>query len=426
VKWGKLNLRSVIQQATFGYRGEQGMFESVGFRLFNLAGVPAPRTHWIEFRIVDEPLENPADQYRGDFWGLYLAIENEDGKFVEEHHLDDGNLFKMENGGGTLNHAGQGCVTNLTDLYSFMVNLQSRGTPDSWWQAHFDMPELYSYRAIVEAIHHYDLDQGKNYDYFHACKSDKWTVIPWDIDLTWAQDMYGGGRDPFMVARVFDRPAFKREYQNRIRELRDLLFNTDQTGRLIQECAALVSRPDGKGIVAADRAKWDYHPRMLGGNSEKAGQGRFYAISPTHDFAGMVRLMTQYTANRGAWMDHELGNDSGIPQTPQITSNGNNFSRKSLVFNCGPFRGATPFAAMEWRIGEVAPAKLAGNIRQPGKYEITPVWESGDLKDAGQLQTTIPEKSIVAGHTYRARVRMKNAAGLWSHWSAPVEFTATE
>ena len=52
VKWGKLNLRACIQQGDYGHRGEQGMFEAVGFRLFNLAGVESPRTHWVQMRFV--------------------------------------------------------------------------------------------------------------------------------------------------------------------------------------------------------------------------------------------------------------------------------------------------------------------------------------------------------------------------------------
>src|SRR6266568_3140008 len=51
--WSKVNLRACIQQGDYGERGEQGMFEAVGFRLFNLAGVEAPNTHWIQLRIID-------------------------------------------------------------------------------------------------------------------------------------------------------------------------------------------------------------------------------------------------------------------------------------------------------------------------------------------------------------------------------------
>ena len=51
--WKKLNFSSLIQQGDFNHRGEQGIFESVGFRLFQLAGVPAENTSFAHFRIIE-------------------------------------------------------------------------------------------------------------------------------------------------------------------------------------------------------------------------------------------------------------------------------------------------------------------------------------------------------------------------------------
>src|SRR5439155_11452410 len=67
-QWTKLNLGACIQQGDFLHRGEQGMFEAVGFRLFNLAGVEAPNTHWAQLRVLDHEAEaDPTNQYVGDF-----------------------------------------------------------------------------------------------------------------------------------------------------------------------------------------------------------------------------------------------------------------------------------------------------------------------------------------------------------------------
>jgi len=56
--WDKLNFSACIQQGNYWHRGEQGMFEAVGFRLFNLAGVPAPKTNYLQFRIIDDAAES--------------------------------------------------------------------------------------------------------------------------------------------------------------------------------------------------------------------------------------------------------------------------------------------------------------------------------------------------------------------------------
>jgi hypothetical protein len=119
--------------------------------------------------------------------------------------------------------------------------------------------------------------------------------------LTWADHMYGSSEEPFN-RRVLSRPAFQLEYQNRLREIRDLLFNTDQAWQVINEYAAIIADPAGGPSMAdADRAKWDYHPMMAMGG--KAGQGLFYQAAPSRDFRGMVRLMRNYVKTRAKWIE---------------------------------------------------------------------------------------------------------------------------
>jgi hypothetical protein len=421
--WDKINLRAPIQWPSFGHRGEEGMFESVGFRLFRLAGVPAPFTHWIQLRIITGAEETPADQYRGDFWGLYLAIEQVDGQFVKAHRLPDGNVHKMIRAGSVLGHQGAGA--DPADVKEFVAGY-SRGSPSqNWWRAHLNLPEYYSYRAICEAIHQYDIGVGKNYQYYHNPVDGRWMVIPWDIDLTWGDNTIGDGDEPF-YRRVLIKPAFQLEYRNRVRELRDLLFNSDEAGRLIDECAAILVDPkDGPSMADADRAKWDYHPRMSHGR--QAGQGRFYEIPQTRNFNGMVQLMKDYVKSRGAWMDLTLAHDPAIASTPTLAYTGPpQFPPNRLSFSASEYEGKLPFAAIQWRLGEIRPPLIRrGRPLAPGIYEITPVWESGELTDpAGPI--TIPASAVITGHTYRARVRMKDTTGRWSHWSAPVEFVAGE
>lgn len=428
-RWAKLNLRSCIQQGDYGERGEEGMFEAVGFKLFNLAGVEAPQTHFVQFRIIDEAAESPADQYRGDFWGLYLAIENEDGQFLKEHRLPDGNFYKMMNGAGELSHQGRNTVTNASDIRQFMASYQRTAQTDDWWRRHLDLPRYYSYRAIIEAIHHYDVGEGKNYDYFFHPVTGQCIVIPWDIDLTWADHMYGSGREPFLRP-VLSRPTCVIEYQNRLREIRDLLFNPDQTWRLIDEYAAFISSSNGAPSFAdADRAKWDYHPIMVSPYvlPQKAGQGRFFQASASHDFAGMKQLMKNYVQKRSAYIDRVLLNDPAVPAPPALTAPGApQIPVDRLTFRAAVAPGDSSVAGTRWRLGEVtdpkAPAFKAG---EPNAYEITPVWESPEVTTF-QNTITIPPQAVKVGHAYRVRARVKDGTGRWSHWSEPIQFIAGE
>ena len=222
------------------------MFEAVGFKLFNLVGVPAPLTSFVQFRIIDNAAESPADQYSGDFWGLYLVIEQEDGRFLDEHDLPDSNFYKMEGGTGELNNLGPAGPTDKSDLNSFL-SYAGTSWPDEWWQTNLDLQEYYSYRTIVEGIHHYDIGDGKNYFYLTNTLSKVWSVHSWDLDLTWADNMYGSGAEPFKT-RVLPRPAFNLQYKNRIREIRDLLFNGDQGYQLIDEFAYILRGTAGDPV----------------------------------------------------------------------------------------------------------------------------------------------------------------------------------
>ncbi|HEY7120044.1 MAG TPA: CotH kinase family protein [Tepidisphaeraceae bacterium] len=422
VGWNKLNLRSCFQLGYYGHRGEQGMYEAVNFRLWNMVGVPAPYLHWVHFRIIDEADESPADQYHGDFWGLYQAIENEDGRFLKTHDLPDGNLYKMVRGfTGELNHHGAGQPEDRSDLDAFLEAYTSGRPGEQWWRQNLNLESYYSYRSIIECVHHYDIYEGKNYSYYRNPKTGLWQVLPWDADLTWADTMHGDGEEPFN-SRLLNRRPFLVEYQNRLREVRDLLFNPDQIDPLVDEVAALVWDPAhaNSGILEADRRKWDYHPRVT--DHRHAGQGKFYQATPTRDFAGMLQLMKQYVIERSQWIDTYLTNDPRIPETPTASYGGETgYPANGLRFSTESYRGRAECAAVAWRLAEVIPAdKVKRDPRTPHAYEINALWQS-EAKRPGEV--SVPASAVKPGHTYRVRVRMRDTTGRWSHWSAPVEFT---
>ncbi len=434
-QWSKLNLGACIQQGDFFHRGEQGMFESVGFRLFQMAGVEAPRVSFVQFRIIDDQAESSAQsQYEGDFWGLYLALEQEDGRFLDEHGMPDGNLYKMEGGTGELNNLGLAGPSDKTDLNGFIATYRGGNVTDAWWRTNLNLGKYYSYRAIVEAIHHYDIDEGagKNYFYYRNPATGLWSVHPWDLDLTWSDNMYGGGQEPFK-SRVLanTRPSLVMEYRNRVRELRDLLFNADETGKLIDEYAAMIRDPaGGPSFIDPDRSQWDFNPVMRNTaivNSSKAGQGRFYQAGVgTKDFNGMIAKMKAYVNTRGAFLD-SLARDTAIPQRPILSVQSSaNFPVNRIVLGASTYAGSAAFAAMQWRLAEISGTNLpAFDPAKPRKYEIEPVWESGELTNEAHVMT-LPPDSIKVGRSYRTRVRMKDVTGRWSQWSQPVEFVAGE
>ena len=407
VKWGKLNLGACIQQADFGMRGEHGLLEAVSYRLFNLAGVAAPQTHWVQLRIIDSAEESPADQYRGDFWGLYLAVENVDEDFLQAHGLSDGDLYKIDVGGPEPQRNAQGVLADRSTALKFMSDL-TRNNDESWRLANIDLPHYYSYRAIVESIHHYDIGQGKNYFYFHNPEARRWQVVPWDVDLTWGDNMYGDGAEPFYRAGLLRHERFGAEYHARLAEIRDLLFNPEQTGELIDEYAAVISRPGQAPTVAdADRAKWDYHPILSSRYTvrEKSRPGMFYQSAPGRDFHGMTQLMKAYIERRGQWIDRALLTNAELSATPVIAPVKVDVSAPPIKLQLSaPAQGK-----VKWRLAEI------GN---PGQYEINAIWEA-----EGGAMAEVPSGKLKPGHKYRIRARVQDDKGRWSHWSVPQQVT---
>lgn len=376
-QWDKVNLGANIQQADYLHRGEQGMFESVGFKLFSLAGMESSNTNFVHFRIIDEenedgrlndahaPMTQSGTQYDGDFWGLYLATEQVDGRFLDEHNLPDGNLYKMENGTGEIRNQSPVGVSNGSDLSVFLRD-HRRNQAENWWRENADIERYTNYRSIVEGIHQYDIASGKNYYYYLNPETNQWFQIPWDLDLTWANNMYGQGDDPFKQSGILRQSGIELDYQNRMRELRDLLYNPDQTGQLIDEFASFIYHPTGESFVDADRAMWDYH-WVMGrdaanrgmNNPQKSGQGRFYNIAEMDDFPGMLKIMKDYVVSQGQRIDTRiLDGDDGVPDTPVLSALNDHFRLDSLTFETSEFsdpdsNGA--FAAMKWRVAEVEP-----------------------------------------------------------------------
>jgi hypothetical protein len=433
--WDKLNFSAIIQQGNYLHRGEQGLFEAAGFEMFNLVGVEAPRTNWLHFRIVEGADESGPDQYSGDFQGLYLAIEQMDGRFLDEHDLPDGNLYKIEGGNAQLpkNNQGPTAVADRSDHTAFKNVLYGGTNPtEQWWRDNVELEKYYSYRAIVEGIHHGDIAYGKNYFYYIDPVTGLWSMLPWDLDLTWANNMYGNGEDPFRnQGAILSNPALDIEFENRLREIDDLLYNSDQMYALLDELASFIDDPaGGPSLVDADRAMWDYNPIMGSGyvNSGKAGYGRFYQQGVTKDFPGMVQLMKNYVTGNNRSFDTDT-TDPDLPETPTIAYVGQaGYPMNRLTFQSSAFSspaGAT-FTDMEWRVGEVTdPGAPAYDPNAPIYHEITDVWSSGELGIFDD-QTTVPPDVLEVGHAYRVRVRMKDSTGRWSHWSDPIQIVTGE
>jgi hypothetical protein len=377
--------------------GTGGMLlnEVMSYRLYNMAGVPSDYTHYFHLRVIDDASESGADQYDGDFWGLYIALEHTDGAFIKEHNLLDGNIYKMDDVGIKRNQGPTQCSDNSdVDWFSGTTGYNKTDPiqPQSWYETYFDLPGYYSFKNVGIAINNSDPWDKYNCIYYHHPDDNRWSILPWDLDLTYE---WGPHSETWPSRATWEHWFWCLQYEalniankNRARELLDLLFDNDttdidpngwrQTDQLVDELATVIANSyNGLRFADADRAKWDYHPRVVATGHD----GYWYEWNEWFDQPGnssnwdyMVLYYKKYltpigmsdflpmTFNPNGYGVHRLvteANDTAIPYTPTITYIGSpNYPTNDLQFETSSFsdpNGSGTFAALKWRIAEVTP-----------------------------------------------------------------------
>ena len=443
------------------FRGWAGLDEVVSARVFALAGVPAPSMHHLHFRVVDNAVEAPATQYNGDLWGLYMAVEDPDGSFLDERGLPDGNVYHIAGNGGDKTHQSPGQPADTSDWSAFSSGSRSRtsntAANETWWRQNMDVAVYNSFHAANRITGNVDLREGWNHYFYHRGSDGRWLPIPWDLDMMYFPETHWSGTIDQKNSLLMS--GINLEFRNRCRELLDLICEDGsaaggQIGQLVHEYQRII-RPAGHtvGWDLLDQYMWNYHPRTTGGHT-----GAFYLPNPasdgriggtwtrtysTADFNGICDFLVKYATDtdpnafavgdgdqRGYgynFLESEAA-DAAVPNRPTLSFiGGAGYPANDLRFQCSAFadpQGAGTFGAMQWRLGKIAAPGLAGYVEgDPFDYEVTEVWTSGELAVFNN-QIRLPATSAQPGRTYRARVRMKDATGRWSRWSPAVQFVA--
>ncbi|MCA9217695.1 MAG: lamin tail domain-containing protein [Planctomycetales bacterium] len=431
-------------------RGMAGIGEAIAYRLYDLAGVPSPDTNFVQFRVIDDATESPEDQYEGDLWGLYLSLEHPDGRFLNERGLPDGTTFKMEGGSGQGDIKNQGPTQPdaARTLRTFM-NAALRSNEEQFWRDNVDLDAYYSFRSVNREVNNMDIRDGWNHYLYHNPETNKFTVIPWDLDMLYIPTTHWSG--VIRLENLLREDNLEIEYMNRGRELQDLLFNEEQIGILVDEYAGFVNPQNGQmTMVDVDQFMWNYNPRTAGNHrgafnrqranfDSRGGGGRRTLVSGDHEgFAQWVKDFllpepgggSDPTAYGWNFLNRE-SKDDDIPATPTLTHSVGDvveLSIDQMQFNVSAFsdpQGNGTFGKIEWRLAEVTdPNSPTYDPAAPLIYEVESVWESGE-QDTFASSISIPSVAAEPGHAYRARVRVFDNTGRASHWSQPLHFVAT-
>lgn len=458
--WNRLTMNSCASTRVAGHRGIAGMDESLSFRVHQLAGSLSPNTSYLHFRVIDDAVEtSPTDQYSGDLWGLYLAIEEIDGRLLNQRDLPDGNIYRIEDNDNENQARDQ--PADGSDRVAF-ASASANTNTEAWWRENFDLERYYNFRASNRVVGNVDLRFRGNHFLYHGSNEDgtqsRWAPIPWDFDMMFIAIDHQSGAIRQQVC--LNHPAIALEYRNRCREVLDLFLDDPsndggQIGQLIDEFTQILN-PDGQALTWADLDQhlWNFHPRAGVSNDSRFNhRGAFYRTPHTEtriggvwtktlesrDFEGQMDFIRNYMTDTdpdpASWT---IGSgdqqgyaynflvsealDTAIPDTPVITYTGPaSFAPNELSFASSGFsdpQGSNTFAAIEWRIGEID-----ASPGEPRIYEIEELWRSSTTS-LTDLSVSPPAALLIPGHRYRARVRHQDTSGRWSHWSSPLEFTA--
>ena len=482
-KWRSMNFSKM-----FGPRnvGNFGVTESISYFLYNLVGVPATFVHTIHFRVVDGAEEAPlgaGGQYNGDFWGMFLAMEDYDSSFLDAHGLPKGNLYKLKDGidYNTPGFTGPGeagkeqqryqaadSVSNAEDYDNIRFNLH-HDKAENWLGTYVDYNLWNRYQAVTQAIRHYDTGVYperedrvapadtpalKNVAWYFRCDGSnpygKLWYLPWDIEQSWGPNGAHQGWDLGLFSMIDPqitdgrakldytggpdvKPHLYLEYRNVLREFRDLIWNEETLVPMIDRFAAVVT-----DFAPADRDRWKDHPLSGGQQSDfgpledRVEDMKVFAFQGGTHWPVTDRPNTSTVTSpggRAVELDERSnyeGDATSIPNIATVTATcPPDFPVDQLTFETTPFsdpQGAGTFAALKWRVAEVTdPGAPAYDPDADPIYEWKAVWESGEVT-VWNNQIRIPASAVEIGHAYRVRARMKDDTGRWGHWSDYVQF----
>ncbi|HUF60929.1 MAG TPA: lamin tail domain-containing protein [Verrucomicrobiales bacterium] len=420
-------------EGVFGTRqtpGNFGLVDYVNGQLWELFGVPACRNHWFHFRVIDGAEEAP-DQWSGDFYGMNLAMEHHDSRFLESRNLVKGNLYKLtdtvSDGKDQQRYQAAGAVVDASDYLNIKNNLRA-SRDDAWLRAHVNWDLWYRYTAVEEALRHYDYwpEADKNMAfYFEPVEGNPYGLLwqlPYDSDATWGPTWNSGIDLPQNA--VNNREPFQRELRNSIREFRDLVWREDVIFSLIDDAAAFIT-----AFQPVDYERWRSAPAAEGREdfgtlASKVADMKLFAFTGNLTYPGG----NVGPGGRAAHLD-AMAQENAVPRTPEISYTGAaGHPIDALSLASTPFAKSSIFveselARVEWRIGEITdPEAPAYDPESPRLYEIQSSWMDSTGTETG---VAVPPTALRDGHTYLARVRHWDHAGRATHWSPPYRFTAT-
>ncbi|QDT08933.1 DUF4347 domain-containing protein [Planctomycetes bacterium K23_9] len=192
-------------------------------------------------------------EQNGDFYGNYRFQELYDGTWRDANGFGDegAEFYQAEDGAFQSNNGfdkkepGDEDLTNINALRE-IVNSESSAEKTQWVYDNVDIPATINHMALGSLMRHYD-QSAHNFYVGRDADTGRWSLVEWDLDLTWRDSYDFGGGLPLTTPEaignafldsVWEIPEIQDMYWQRLQTLVDTYLSTDY---LINRRAELVA-----------------------------------------------------------------------------------------------------------------------------------------------------------------------------------------
>lgn len=310
------------------------MNEVLSYQLYRDAGVPAPRTAYARVYVTVPGKHDRA------YFGLYSLVEDVGKAFAKDRFgTTDGAILKPV-APDLFSHVGDDWAkynqtydpkTKLTDaqkrrVIEFARLVSSAGDEEFAARLgdYLDLEAFARYMAVTVYLSTLDsiLMVGQNYYVHLDAKTNKFQLLPWDLDHSFGQfpmipqdqreqlSIHKPWRgDNRFLARVFAVESFRTLYLARLEEFTQAIFKPERIHRQVDETAAAI-RDAVRDESATKLAAFD---KLAAGESVQRGGGGFMRPPPTKPIkpfvtARFASLTDQLTGvSTGKTLDSGMG-----------------------------------------------------------------------------------------------------------------------
>jgi spore coat protein H len=344
-------------------------------------------------------------QMNGEFWGLYVEVEQPKKAFLTRSGLAGATLYKAasrsnqadERAFGSPAEYGRhytlesGPDESYRDLHDFCRGLSETGDVAGYLERTVDLPRFVDYLCAGAFVQNWD---GLNKNHFMARDaggSGKWQPVPWDLDRTLGDHwdhrfdvatlpLYlGSQRFPGptgwnrVAERFFSVPSLRQRFHQRLLELLGTAFSEERLRARIGSLSEPLS-----GEAELDRRKWGGDP----------------------DWRQGVEELKRYLTLRREFLLSQLpGGEAAAPRNLK-PAGGSTVEQFPVVLEATPFRHQDPgvsHQATRWLVR-----------REEGSY-LTPAIDETSRKDL--LSFSLPRGLVFPRSTYFFRVEHVSSNG---------------